>query len=121
MKYKYYYREAITDELDIEDIGNCNILAYNDLGMYYIMIIQTELGLTRIFTEGPLMEEEIFPKTVNCSFKRIDYNSGKISKEIQTFLNNPIAKITAAVEISLEEALLKCKSIIDYIQDPTKY
>lgn len=121
MVYKYYYREAITDELEIEDIGNCSLIAYNDLGMYYILIIKTDLGLTQIFTEGPLISDYVLPKNVVCSFKRIDYNASKISKEINGFLNNPASKITSVIEVSIDEALEKCRSIVDYFKNPESF
>lgn len=122
MKYKYFYREAITDEVEIEDIGNCNILAYNDYGSVNVLIVRTQLGLTSIMTYGPIQPDvDLLPKYVKCTFKRIEYNPRKISKEIDTFLNNPVSNITSAIEVDFEEAISKCRSIIEYIKDPANY
>ena len=49
----YYYQEQSTDTLVVNDIGNCTIVANNDLNQTYIMSIRTEYGLTRILEYGP--------------------------------------------------------------------
>lgn len=117
MEFEYFYVQSINASIDIDDIGNCAIAAYTDLGEVYYLVIKTILGTTMIFQYGPLVDgSDILHKSVNCSFKRIGYKDTAIQKVINNFLNNPYAKITQAIEISPEEVYENCIDIIKYME-----
>lgn len=115
--FEYFTTVLVNAELEIDDIGNCAIIASNDMGENYCLIIETRLGVTRILNYGPsIIDFDSLPKSVNCSFKRIDYNPTKISKTIREFLNNPYHKITSAKQVGKEEALNVCKDMLNYMK-----
>ena len=41
MEFEYYYVKSVNATLDIDDIGNCAIAAYNDLGLVSYLLIKT--------------------------------------------------------------------------------
>lgn len=122
MNFEYFYTKQSIGNIEIEDIGNCAIEAFNDDGLNFYLVVRTSMGTTNIFTFGPIwLDLEMFPANVNCTFKRIEFNEKKISREIQSFLNDPKSKITQAFEIDTDEALSKCRSIIEYMKNPELY
>ena len=117
MEFKYFYVTEVNASIDIDDIGNCAIAAYSDLGATYYLVIKTILGTTMVFEYGPIIQgSSVLPKTVNCSFKRMEYRDTSIQKIIRTFLNNPAAKITQAIEIPMKEVFENCIDIIEYMK-----
>lgn len=117
MLFEYFTTRVINADIEVENIGDCAIRACNDGGECYYLLIETQLGICRIFTYGPAMPDfDLLPKSVNCSFKRINFNEGKLAKIIKEFLNSPYSNITSAEEIEKEELLEECKDIISYMK-----
>lgn len=116
MQFEYYKTVTVNAILDIEDIGNFAIKAFNDKGEEYIMVVDTVLGETRMFTYGPIIPDlDLLPPSVNCSFNRINFSTKFIQKAVDTFLGGR-SQITQAMEVSKEEALEDCKDIISYMK-----
>ena len=117
MEFEYFYIQSVNASIDIDDPGNCAIAAYTDLGATYFLVIKTTLGTTNVFEYGPIIQgSNVLPKSVNCSFKRMEYRDTSIQKIIRTFLNNPAAKITQAIEIPVEQVYENCIDIIEYMK-----
>lgn len=115
--FNYYYTKQVNAEININDPGNCAIEAYADNGTVYYLVIKTVLGLSMIFTYGPkIIDSNVFAKSVKCTFDRIDYSESKINTIITKFLNDPNKQITQALEVSSEQALENCISIIEYVK-----
>ena len=122
MDFEYYITKIVNGSIDIEDTGNCAIKAYNDNGSCYVLIIETSLGISRVFQYGPAVHDlDLLPKSVNCSFKRIEYSDYKIHKVIDEFLNNGYSGITQAFVVDKDEALNECRSIIEYMKQDILY
>ena len=120
MEIEYFFSQSAAASLNIEDFGNCAIEANNDDGLFWYLIIDTSLGWTRMLTYGPIdplsptMEE-----SCTCSYARFEFNGPKIVKAIDRFLNTErkkIMPITQAREISRDNALAHCKSIVEYMK-----
>ena len=121
-KFDYFYTTSVNGTLEIEDIGNCCIEACTDIHECVYLLLDTKLGVTKVFQYGPIIpESEILEKSCICSFKRIDYSYNKIKKAIETFLNNPYIKITQAREIDKEKCFKNCINIIDYMKNPDSF
>ena len=76
-----------SNELNIENIGDFAICGTNEIGQEYYMIVQTELGLTRMLTYGPaLLELPHTPCSGKMSFVTILYDSKKIISAVSKFL-----------------------------------
>ena len=104
MTFEYLQRVTVDAQLEIENIGDCVILANNDLGEEFYLIIKTELGWTEMLEYGPIVPDlELLPFPYNISYNRIEYNQGKIERTIDKFLNNPKRLITQARIVELAE------------------
>lgn len=120
MEFKYFYITEASDAIDIENLGNCFIEAYNDFGARFYLWIQTDLGFTKILEAGPYAEVNIPTKTANISYAQIEYSDSKITKRIETFLNSPKYMIRQAInkqdEYTLEEKISKLYNIVEYMK-----
>lgn len=120
--FGYFYSSMAIGQLDVDDIGNCAIEANNDEGNYYYMVIETNLGFTKMFEYGPVQPDfNEMCKSVTCTFDRIEFNEKKISKRIYSFLNAPGKNITQAQIVDKEYALDGCKDIIEYVRDSNNF
>ena len=117
LNFEYFFSRMAMGDLEVEDIGNCAIEANDDIGNFYYIVIETNLGFTKIFEYGPTQPDfNEMCKSVTCTFDRIEFNEKKIIKRIQTFLNTPIRNITQAQVVEKEYALDGCKDIIEYMR-----
>ena len=115
--FEYFFSRMAVGELEVEDIGDCAIEANDDIGNFYYLVIETNLGFTKIFEYGPVRPDfNEMCKSVECTFDRIEFNENKIRKRIQTFLNIPVRNITQAQIVEKEYALDGCKDIIEYMR-----
>lgn len=116
MNFDYLARIQRESSIDIENIGNCALDVYNDLGFEWLLIIHTKEGQTEMIEYGPLLPDLNYPPAkVNYSYERIDFAEGKIVNKITKFLNDSYRNITQAFEIEKEEAMSKMKSLVDFI------
>ena len=120
--FEYFFTRTSMGELEVEDIGNCTIEASNDDGMFFYLNIQTNMGWTKITEYGPATPDcAELPKSVYCGFSRIEFDSRKICKKIQEFLNSPTRNITQAQVVDDYIMFDNCKSILEYIQVPENF
>ena len=120
MEFEYYYVKAFSDTLDIENLGNCFIEAYNDIGARYYLWIKTDFGFTKILQGGPFVGDGKIPcKNCSLQYEETSFTDAKMVKKIQAFLNNPKYEITQAFnkqdEYDEQEKLSKLYNIIEYM------
>lgn len=121
MDFEYLATNTFTGLLEIEDVGNCAITAFNDIGWESILIIDTQLGKTRVLQMGPIaVDLERLPDIVSCTLTQLDFSQKKLCGIINTFLNNNKTNrfITQAMEVSKEKALEDCRNLIEYMSKP---
>lgn len=104
MDFQFAPEQTMTAEISVDDIGNCAIMAINDLCEQYYLITKTSLGTTKVCTFGPVVEDAD-SKIFNLSYYTTEYNAKKLQKTIYMFLNNIKAKITEATTISVGDAV----------------
>lgn len=120
--FEYFFTRIAVGELEIEDLGNCIIEASNDIGQFYYLKIDSNLGWCRIFEYGPCTPDFYeLPKNVTCSFDREEFDEIKLSKRIKQFLNAPKRDITQARIITDEELFDNVKDIIEYMKDKNNF
>ena len=101
------------DSIDIDDIGNCCIQAFNDYGLEWILKIETKLGwsTTKIF--GPF---EVNNNSMSDSFmyakSACEFNHKKIYKKIDDFINDSKKEITQVFLIEDDIYLEKLNNIV---------
>lgn len=113
MNIEYMIQVTAGDSIDIDDIGNCCIKAYNDSGEEYYLYTKTYLGWVDIIQYGPATPDfEQLPKIVSYSYQRIEYDTRKLERIISTFLNNKYSGITQASLCDVNEIKENIKNFI---------
>lgn len=113
--YDYYYTVSANGTLEVEDKGNCAIEANTDEGDCYYLVTTSSFGKVSIFVYGPINPDfDELPDKVECTFNRFDFSDYKIDKAINKLLS--IRGITQARCLEIDEALDKCKNIIEYMR-----
>ena len=120
--FEYFFTRTATGELDIEDLGNCYIEAFNDEGLAFYLLIETNMGWTKTCEYGPIsVDFKELPNNVSCVFNRFEYDEKKLNTTVKEFLNAPRRNITQAMEIEREAFFENCRSILDYVEDRTNF
>ena len=118
MKINYLYKSEHQDSLEINNIGQCYIEAFTDIGDKYYLSIQTELGFTNVLEFGPISELMYRSKIFYINSTEFEFNQGKIAKRIDKFLNTTAGgMITQAMLIEKETLVEALNSIVHKAQD----
>ena len=116
MNFDYLIKIKKESSINIEDIGNCAIDVYNDLGFEWLLIVHTIEGMTHIIEFGPILPDIDYPPDkVVYTYDRINFSDKKIITRIQKFLTDGYRAITQAFEIDKKEAKDKMKNLVDYL------
>lgn len=121
MEFKYFYITEASDAINIENLGNCFIEAYNDFGARFYLWIQTDLGFSKILEAGPYVDDGKIPcKECVLSFTQTSFTEPKMIKKIESFLKTVKYNITQAFdkqdEYTLEEKISKLYNIVEYMK-----
>ena len=104
MTFDYMERVVVEGQLDVDNIGDCVIVGNNDIAEEWYLVIKTELGWSEIIESGPHVHDlELLHPNFQIKYSRIEYNSGKLERTIDKFLNDPKRLITQARVVELEE------------------
>ena len=112
--FPYLFQEQNMDTLSVTDIGNCCIVANNDLSDEYILVIRTQYGVSRVLEYGPYNNGMLKPHC-ECIFDQLDYNENKLCGRIGKFLNQKNRCITQAEECEYESVKEKIISPVRYL------
>lgn len=113
MLYDYSGVKSFSATLEVDDPGNCAILAngYYPVGKGlklpgdYYMIVRTVDGITTILKWGPVTDLPDMPSGYGLDVKAFKYKESSIHREIQLFLNDGQKFIYEAKVVEREEAL----------------
>lgn len=107
--------------IEIPQIGEFGLEAYNDEGQFFYVFIKTVLGETYIATCGPVVPDlDLFFGGFCITFSHMPYVENKLEKFINFFLNDKGKRITGAKIISLEDAANQFKDIGPYLNNLIK-
>ena len=111
--FEYLYTIQASDCLEVEDVGNTCIHILNDIGHEWYMIIETELGETRVKTFGPFHVDmnNYFNHGFNFNYTVMDYKESRICNLIDNFINDSKKLITQAFVCESDEAYDKLCSL----------
>jgi len=117
--FEYYHLVTAMDSITVEDVGNCQLSSYNDIGLSWYLQVQTSEGYTVIKEFGPLKDgaDDSQLKKYGISYVKttMEYNEKKICGFISKFVNNPRREITQVMEMEdfeFEEKLEDIKRIL---------
>ena len=98
--FEYGKSVSYLDSIEIENIGDCCIQAFNDMGEEYYLIVETRYGQTKVLEYGPFLGGAI-PDFCYEKYSQFQYSENKIEKIIDKFLSSH--ELTQAVEIDMED------------------
>lgn len=106
--------------VDIEDIGNFYLEGINEKdGLYYYLMMKTELGTTSIMSYGPIVPDvQLIPDGYTCSLNKIQFNEKKIKLWISKWLNDRQKKITGANLLDENDFYSNFRHLDDYMKSP---
>lgn len=93
--FEYCYVEQAQDTLDVECIGNTCIKMFNDLGYYWYICIETNLGFTKVLQHGPYLDEHV-DDSFQIIYNKMSYDEKKLCNLIDKDLSNRKRDITQA-------------------------
>ena len=94
--FDYLYTTSAMSSVEVKDIGNTLIQAFNDNGLEWFLYIKTLMGETVVKIFGPfhVQDETYFPYGFVYTLSKFDYNEKKLLKIIDNFINDPKKNIT---------------------------
>lgn len=120
MKFSYRKVQTSTAEVDIEDIGNFALEAFTDTGECYILIVDTIIGKSRVFTYGPFIpEENVTNGKLEACIEYYPFSPFKLQRQVNNVINNSRANITQVMLVSREDALKLCNNLVDIMNITT--
>lgn len=112
MTFEYLKIEEYKDSIDIEDIGNCSINIINDDGKEWYLQTKTELGWTEIKTFGPLtVDMNTLDYSFSYTYNRLEYDSKKVFKIIDKFINDDRKTITEVIQVDEEQLVSRWQDV----------
>ena len=97
--------------VDISNIGDFGLEAYNDSGYFFYLFVKTVLGETYVASCNYILPDTtIVTEDFSINITHFNYNERKISKSINTFLNDYKKGIVGVKTMSSEE-------VIEYFTD----
>ena len=123
MIYDYSGTKTFTASLEVDDPGNCAILAngYYPVGKGlklpgdYYMIIRTVDGITTVLKWGAVTDLPDLHSGYSLDVKSFKYKETSIHREIQLFLNDGQKFIYDAKVITKDEALANTPKDYNYV------
>lgn len=112
MNFNYLRRVVQDASIEIDNIKDCAVIAYNDHAEEFYLLISTDLGNTKILSEGPVSAAP--PLYAKCEYLSFSTNDKTIQSYINRWLNDKEKAITQAEEIDKEELKEKFVNIADY-------
>lgn len=116
MTFDYLSRVVVDASLDIDDICNCCIQAFNDAGEKYYLNICTDWGVTEIFEYGPVLLSDEPRKSILWKYNRFDTDNTKIAKRIDDFLNNSHRLISQAMIVDKDVLISDLTNPLELLQ-----
>lgn len=106
----------VGNDIEIDDIGNCCIIANTDSLEEFYLIIKTKLGWTEIIEYGPINPDlDIFENHMEYTYDKFEFSDKKISSRIDKFLNRRYYTITQAREATIDEIKPLIRSMVEII------
>lgn len=104
--------------VDIPEIGDFGMEAYNDNNEYYYMFVKTILGETYIATCGPVIPDtDVISQGFETLVTHTNFNEKKLFKIVSTFLNDWKKQITGVNLMDADEVIPYFKDIREMLRN----
>lgn len=118
MEFEFNHQLIPQNLIDIEEVGQFGLEAWNDTGYYYYMLVRTMLGTSVIATCGPVFPDiDVLPSGYSSAITKIPFREDKLAKTISFFLNDKHKCITEAKLITFEDGIRQFRDIGPYLEN----
>lgn len=116
MQFEFNQQLMPQSLVEVEEIGQFGLEAWNDAGYYYYLVIRTILGTSVVSTCGPVVPDiDILPSGFKMTLDKMPYKEEKLIKTISFFLNDKSKALTHAQVLPVEEAIRQFRELKDYL------
>lgn len=106
MEFEYDKELRANSLIDIPDIGDFGLEAYNLEGYYHYLFVKTILGETYVATCGPVIPDtSLITYGFSINITHFQYNEKALFKYINTFLNDRNKAIVGVNLMSAEDVV----------------
>lgn len=119
MEVQFEFNQQLMPQnvIDVEELGQFAIEAWNDEGYYYYLIVRTLLGTASIASCGPVIPDvEMLPSGFNMSLDKVPYKEDKLTRTVTMWLNDRSKKLTNAKTIEISEAIEQFRDLKEYLK-----
>lgn len=109
----YLPESSFLASVEVDNVGEVALILYNDVGQEWYILHTTSLGWTKIYMFGPLLPDEntLRLKSFSFEYSEMEYNEGKLLKNLERFIQDTKKSITQVFEIDKETVLDRYKNI----------
>lgn len=118
MEFEFNNELKAQNKINIDNIGSFALEACNENGAFFYYVVQSIMGQCIIASCGPIVPDiDAIPSGFCINLYKMIYNETKLGKAINLFLNDKYKQITAAQEITIEDAIEQFRDIKDYLKN----
>ena len=117
MKFDYACTIMVNGQIDIDNIGDCVLVARNAQSEEWYLLVKTVLGWTSVVEFGPVVPDiDMLTKSTTCKYSRFEFSEGRLIKIIDKFLNDGSRMITQVSISDIEEVepIIRGKDILTF-------
>ena len=115
MQFEFNHQLMPQNLIEIDEIGQFGLEAWNGEGFYWYLIVRTCLGTATIATCGPIIPDiELLPSGFKMTLDKMPYKEDKLAKNISYFLNDRTKCITDA-KTTLGKITTSSNNIVDQL------
>lgn len=116
MQFEFNQQLMPQSLVEVDEIGQFGLEAWNDEGYYYYLIIRTILGTSVVSTCGPVVPDiDILPSGFKMTLDKMPFKEDKLAKTISFFLNDRSKALTHARVLPVEETVAQFRELKDYL------
>ena len=118
MEFEFNHQLTPQNVLEVSEVGEFAIEAYNDLGYYWYLVVRTIMGTSIISTCGPVFPDiALLPSGFSMTLEKIPYKEEKLAKNISYFLNDRKKGLTQARVIDVQDGINQFRELKDYLKE----
>lgn len=116
MDFEFNHQLMPQNVLEVAEVGEFAVEAWNDQGYYWYLVVRTIMGTSIISVCGPVFPDiKLLPSGFNMSLEKIPYKEEKLARTINMFLNDHRKGITEARVIDVLDGISQFRELKEYL------
>lgn len=116
MDFEFNHQLTPQNVIEINEVGEFAVEAWNDQGYYWYLVVRTIMGTSIISICGPVFPDiKLLPSGFMMSLEKIPYKEEKLYKAINMFLNDRKKCITEARVIDVIDGISQFRELKEYL------